>query len=231
MFVVYSFGSLFTPVSVLTSIFSLIALDKVVHVLLSSWTFHIWCWKSNFADIWKLISSDITDWRDSSRQLDARLTFYFLQLLLVFRYHLLGFWNIYSMFWFSEICPLSLINSFPWYLPLIFSLWFPLLDFLCSISLAWYPLLDFLCLISLAWFPWPLYPQAFLFPFLKRSHQRPILRTNYNFARLINLFSPQIWPFPRPKKETTATIISLHWEEQIRRDKEPFPSTINFRSH
>ena len=221
MFVVYSFGSLFTPVSVLTSIFSLIALDKVVHVLLSSWTFHIWCWKSNFADIWKLISSDITDWRDSSRQLDARLTFYFLQLLLVFRYHLLGFWNIYSMFWFSEICPLSLINSFPWYLPLIFSLWFPLLDFLGLISFAWFPWPDI----------WPLYPQAFLFPFLKRSHQRPILRTNYNFARLINLFSPQIWPFPRPKKETTATIISLHWEEQIRRDKEPFPSTINFRSH
>ena len=152
MFVVYSFGSLFTPVSVLTSIFSLIALDKVVHVLLSSWTFHIWCWKSNFADIWKLISSDITDWRDSSRQLDARLTFYFLQLLLVFRYHLLGFWNIYSMFWFSEICPLSLINSFPWYLPLIFSLWFPLLDFLCSLSFAWYPLLDFLCLISFGWY-------------------------------------------------------------------------------
>ena len=87
--------------------------------------------------------------------------------------------------------------------------------------------LSFSLIDSLAWYL-PLYPQAFLFPFLKWSHQRPILPTNYNFARLINLFSPQIWPFPRGKR---TTIISLQWKEQIRRDKEPFPSTINFKSH
>ena len=61
----------------------------------------------------------------------------------------------------------------------------------CGSSLVW--------LIPLPWYP--LYPQAFLFPFLKWSHQRPILRTNYNFAQLINLFSAPNLAISRRKKD------------------------------
>ena len=74
------------------------------------------------------------------------------------------------------------------------------------------------------------YPQPLLFPFLKRDHQRPILPAGQitTLPELINLFLPQICPFPGGKR---APIISLRWKEQIRRDKEPFPTTINSNSN
>ena len=53
-------------------------------------------------------------------------------------------------------------------------------------------------------------------------------RTNYNFARTYKLvFAPNL-PVPGGKR---APIISLRWKEQIRRDKEPFPTTINSNSN
>ena len=76
---------------------------------------------------------------------------------------------------------------------------------------------------------WTTLPTGVPLPFPETiSSALTILRTNYNFARLINLFSAQIWQFPGGKR---STIISLQWKEQIRRDKKPFPTTINFKSH